>query len=105
MSQGGTSKEYQQHIFMRNKKKMFVWIPLLSGALSKSLNINHLFDGLVLMARLDACPTGDLEVVGPITTGSATFFNGDWSQNIVYGHSVPSADVVSFWQKNVHDTD
>ena len=39
---------------------------------------------------------------------SATFFRGDWSWNIFYGHSLPSADlrraVVSFWQKNVHNT-
>ena len=39
---------------------------------------------------------------------SATFFLGDWSWNILYGHSLPSADsrkaVVSFWQKNVHNT-
>ena len=39
---------------------------------------------------------------------SATFFCGDWSWNIFYGHSLPSADsrraVVSFWLKNVHNT-
>ena len=39
---------------------------------------------------------------------SATFFCRDWSWNIFYGHSLPSADsrraVVSFWQKNVHNT-
>ena len=39
---------------------------------------------------------------------SATFFRGDWSWNIFYCHSLPSADsrraVVSFWQKNVHNT-
>ena len=39
---------------------------------------------------------------------SATFFRGDWSWNIFYGHSLPSADsrraVVSFWRKNVHST-
>ena len=33
---------------------------------------------------------------------SATFFRGDWSWNIFYGHSLPSADsrraVVIFWQ-------
>ena len=41
-------------------------------------------------------------------TRSATFFCGDWSGNIFYGHSLPSADsrraVVSFWRKNVHNT-
>ena len=39
---------------------------------------------------------------------SATFCRGDWSWNIFYGHSLPSADsrraVVSFWRKNVHNT-
>ena len=39
---------------------------------------------------------------------SVTFFQGDWSWNIFYGHSLPSADsrraVVSFWGKNVHNT-
>ena len=39
---------------------------------------------------------------------SATFFRGDWSWNIFYGHSLPSADtrraVVSFWWKNMHNT-
>ena len=39
---------------------------------------------------------------------SATFFHGDWSWNIFYGHSLPSTDsrraVVSFWRKNVHNT-
>ena len=39
---------------------------------------------------------------------SATFFHGDWSWNIFYDHSLPSADsrraVVSFWRKNVHNT-
>ena len=39
---------------------------------------------------------------------SATFFRGDCSWNIFYGHSLPSADsrkaVVSFWRKNVHNT-
>ena len=39
---------------------------------------------------------------------SVTFFRGDWSWNIFYGHYLPSTDsrraVVSFWQKNVHNT-
>ena len=37
----------------------------------------------------------------------ATFFRGDWSWNIFYCHSLPSADsrwaVVSFWRKNAHN--
>ena len=37
-----------------------------------------------------------------------TFVRGDWSWNIFYNHSLPSADsrrtVVSFWRKNVHNT-
>ena len=39
---------------------------------------------------------------------SATFFRGNLSWNIFYGHSLSSADsrraVVSFWRKNVHNT-
>ena len=39
---------------------------------------------------------------------SATFFHGDWSWSICYGHSLPSPEsrraVISFWQKNVHIT-
>ena len=53
-------------------------------------------------------PTGDQEVAGSTPSRSATFFRGDWSWNIFYGHSLPSADsrraVVSFWRKNVHNT-
>ena len=41
-------------------------------------------------------------------TRAVTFFRGDWSWNIFYGHSLPSSDsrrsVVSFWRKNVHNT-
>ena len=40
---------------------------------------------------------------------SATFFRGDWSWNIFYCHSLPFADsrraVVSFWRKNMHNTE
>ena len=64
------------------------------------------------VAQLDARPTGDQEVAGrpppPPPPKSATFFLGDWSWNIFYGHSLPSADsrrsVVSFWRKNAHNT-
>ena len=60
------------------------------------------------MAQLDAHSTGDQEVAGSTPTGSATFFRGDLRLNIFYDPSLPSADsrraVVSFWQKNVHNT-
>ena len=60
------------------------------------------------VAHLDARPTGDQEVTGSTLAGSATFFRGDRSWNIFYGHSLSSADsrteVVSFWRKNVHNT-
>ena len=52
-------------------------------------------------------PTGDQEVADLTPPRSATFFRRDWSWNIFYGHSLPSADsrraVVSFWRKNKHD--
>ena len=38
----------------------------------------------------------------------ATFFRGDWSWNIFYGHSLPSSDsrraILSFWRKYMHNT-
>ena len=53
-------------------------------------------------------PTGDQRSRVHPPPRSATFFRGDWSWNIFYGHSLPSADsrraVVSFWRKNVHNT-
>ena len=55
---------------------------------------------------MDACPTGDQEVVGSTPASSATFVEIDheiFSMVIL----LPSADsrrvVVSFWQKNVHN--
>ena len=61
--------------------------------------------GLTL-SQLDACPTGDQEVAGSIPARFATFFHGDWSWNIFYGHYLPSTDsrwaVISFEQENVH---
>ena len=58
------------------------------------------------VAQLDA--PSDWRLGGQPPPRSATFFRGDWSWNIFYGHSFPSADsrraVVSFWQKNVHNT-
>ena len=53
-------------------------------------------------------PTGDQEVQVHPPQRSAAFFCGDWSWNIFYGHSLPSADsrraVVNFLRKNVHNT-
>ena len=58
--------------------------------------------------QLDVNPTCDQEIAGSTPAGSATFFRVNWSWNIFYGHSLPSADsrrtVVSFWRKNVHST-
>ena len=63
---------------------------------------------LASVAQLDARLTGDQEVAGWTPTRLAAFFRGDWSWNIFYGHSLPSTDsrraVVSFWQKNAHNT-
>ena len=60
------------------------------------------------MAQLDACLTGDQEVVGSTPTGSATVFREYLIMKYFYDHSLPSADsrraVVSFWWKNVHNT-
>ena len=60
------------------------------------------------MAQLDARLTGDQEVAGLTPIRSATFFRGDLIMKFFYSHSLPSADsrgaVVSFWQKNVHNT-
>ena len=64
------------------------------------MNINK----QALVAQLDAHPTGDDQEVASLTT----FFLRDWSWKFFYGHSLPSTDlrraVVSFWQKNVHNT-
>ena len=63
---------------------------------------------LALLAQLNAHPTGDQEVAESIPAGLTKFFHGDWSWNIVYGHSLPSADsrraTVNFWPKNMHNT-
>ena len=53
-------------------------------------------------------PTDDQEVLGSTPAEVGNIFRRDWSWNIFYGHSLPSADsrraVVSFWRKNVHNT-
>ena len=60
------------------------------------------------VAQLNARSTGEQEVAGSTAAWSVTFFCGDWSWNIFYGHSLPYADsrrvVVSFWRKNVNNT-
>ena len=53
------------------------------------------------MAQLDACPTGDQEVVGSTPAGLATFFHGDMIINtfkvilsLLRGLSLPSKNVL-----------
>ena len=61
-----------------------------------------------LVAQLDARPTGDQEVVGSTPTKVGNILSWRLIMKCFYGHSLPSADsrraVVSFWQKNVHNT-
>ena len=77
-----------------------------------SVSIQGLYRTLWMRVRLE---TRRLRV--RIPPRSATFFRGDWSWNIFYGHAFPSADsrravvsadsrraVVSSWRKNVHNT-
>ena len=45
------------------------------------------------MAQLDGHMTGGQEVAGLTPAGLATFFLGDKSRNIFYGHSLPSTDL------------
>ena len=59
------------------------------------------------MAQLDVRPTGDKEVVGSTPTRSATFFCGDLIMKYFLWSFSPADSrraVVSFWQKNVHNT-
>ena len=64
--------------------------------------------GPAIVAQLNALLTSDQEVVGLTTAGLAKLFSRDWSLNLFYSHSLPSADsrgaVVSSWRKNVHNT-
>ena len=56
----------------------------------------------------DVHSTGDQEALDLTPVRLATFFCGDWSWNIFYGHSLPSADsqraAVTLWRKNMHNT-
>ena len=51
-----------------------------------------LLDKPASVAQLDARPTGDQEVTGSTPARLVTFFRRDWSWNIFYGLSLPSAD-------------
>ena len=59
-----------------------------------------------LVAQSGAHPTGDQVVPIQSQLGPASFFCGEWSWNIFYDLSLPSADsrraAVCFWQKNVY---
>ena len=52
----------------------------------------YTWNGRASVALLDAGLTGDQKVGASTPSGSATFFRGDWSWNIFYGHSLPSVD-------------
>ena len=93
--------EYPQCMFSwRNKKKyQHFWIEksILSRAMSRlGGSVGCAVRLEIRRSRVHTPPR------------SATFFRRDWSWNIFYGHSLPSADsrraVVSFWRKNVHNT-
>ena len=71
------------------------------------LSSMELYSGvqLALVALSDAHPASHRRSRVWFPLGLATFFCGDWSWNIFYGHSLPSADysrraVVRFWLKN-----
>ena len=134
----GTSNEYQQHTFSwRNKKnseaflmsshnmyvffmdKYFVAIDreIFSSAPFCWFKKGSLECALILLTLGLAGLGGSVGCTSDWWSGgcgfdpaaSATFFCGDWSWNIFYGHnSPPFADsrraVISFWQKNVHNT-
>ena len=84
------------------------------GRLVKALEHHTMQPNAFLDMHCMRRPTGDQEVAETRRSRvqpqprSATFLRGDWSWNIFYGHSLPSADsrraVVSFWRKNVHNT-
>ena len=63
------------------------------------------------VAHLDERPTGDQEIAGSTPAGLAKSFmeiDHEIFSTYFLNHSLPSADsrraVVSFWQKNVHNT-
>ena len=106
-------EDFQVLLPLKQKAEKFDCITLLNIKYVKSvvvftIQVKKVRMQPVLVARLAACLTGDQEVAGSSLIGSATFFHRDWSWNILYGYSLPSADsrrsLVSFWQKNVYTT-
>ena len=84
-------------------------IPIPNGVWKETVLINVSSSILHLKCHWMLIPTAPIwrsRVQPP--PRSATFFRGDWSWNIFYGHSLPSVDsrraVVSFWRNNVHNT-
>ena len=63
---------------------------------------------LASVAQLDARPTGDQEVAGSTPAEVGNILSWRLIMKYFLCHSLPSADsrraVVSFWQKNVHNT-
>ena len=110
-------KWYQGNIFkffvLDAHKNIFLLVTSLSDQMPSDLDLHYLLrpvcqSGAGLSGLVGCALTGDQKVASSIPARSATFFHGDWSWNIFYGRSLHSADsrraVVSFWQKNVHNT-
>ena len=98
----------------------FPWAHIPIGTLSHIVSLPHIISSHSLIISVSHYLTGlggstgwavrletRMSRVQP-PPRSATFFHGDWSWNIFYGHSLPSADsrraVVSFWRMNAHST-
>ena len=82
----GASNEYPQLIFLWiNKKKIFQNYHKDSQPRWRSRTRAQM---VIRRLRIQSQPS------------PATFFHGDWSWNIFYGHSLPSP--VSVWHKNEH---
>ena len=60
------------------------------------------------VALLDVLPTSDQDAAGSTPARSLKFFCGDLIMKYFLSRSLPPTDsrraVVSFWQKNVHNT-
>ena len=68
------------------------WLWHFLGIFTYILNLSQNRNAPASVAQSDARPTSDQEAAGSTPAGSAIFFRGDWSWNIFYGHSRPSAD-------------